>query len=180
MLSPPPPHFSPSHPLPFCTPTASFPLCLSSSSPPLPPLCLYQSVHILHYSTVSAFSTCLILFPLPLSFCLAGVRAWDDISILQVHPHHNGKSTQIVPLPLFCPLFLHFSSFLSPAFPPLSVPLWASKGVNRKKVLNRWKYREVREKKREAKKKEEGDIWKTNYCMKMWMCRGGWWEEKRK
>lgn len=62
MLSPPPPHFSPSHPLPFCTPTASFPLCLSSSSPPLLPLCLYQSVHILHYSTVSAFSTCLILF----------------------------------------------------------------------------------------------------------------------
>lgn len=97
---------------PIFSPTLS-PNCLLCSLP----LSLHQSFHIFPYSlfphSVSHLPLLYFFHP-PLSLCPTGVRAGDDISILQVHPHHHGKSSPLLPRPRFCLLLLHSRLFLSP------------------------------------------------------------------
>lgn len=74
-------HLAPAPPrsLP-CPPTVSLSF---NNTPRLP----FLSLHLLifHFS-LSLYSSCLH------SLCPIGIRVGDDISILQVHPHHHGKS----------------------------------------------------------------------------------------
>lgn len=101
---------------------------------------LHQSFYIFPYSlsphSVSHLPLLYFFISLSLLLCPTGVRAGDDISILQVHPHHHGKSLPMLPLPLFCLLFLHFQLFLSPA-PPLLSPYEQCKGAKAEKVVDK-------------------------------------------
>ena len=106
---------------PIFAPTLS-PNCLLYSlplnnPPPLPSLALPPSIfpHLPLFHIL--YPTCLLFyFPLSLalSLCPTGVRAGDDISILQVHPHHHGKSSPMLPHPLLGLLWLRVHSFLPP------------------------------------------------------------------
>lgn len=74
-LAPAPPRSLLPHP-----PTASLSF---NNSPHLPFLSL--RLLIFHFS-LFLYSSCLR------SLCPIGIRVGDDISVLQVHPHHHGKS----------------------------------------------------------------------------------------
>lgn len=87
-------------------------LLLNNSALFAPSLSLHQSFHIFLYSlfphSVCHLPPSFSSYALSL-FCPTGIRAGDDISILQVHTHHHGKTS---PTPHLSLVFV----FSSPVF----------------------------------------------------------------
>lgn len=163
---------------PIFSPTSS-PNCLLYSlslnnSPPLPflslPPLIFLSCSLFPHSVSHPVSS--LCFPLSLPLCPTGVRAGDDISILQVHPHHHGKSLPILPLPLFCLL-------LFPAPPLLSLYKGGEVGESARERLKR-EVTENKEKRDEGwgeEREREKKIWRMSILFKdVWVQRWRWWQ----
>lgn len=145
--------------------------------PQLSPLLLNNSPFAPSLSPSINLSTS-FLFPHPashlpllyfsLSLCPTGVRAGDDISILQVHTHHHGKSLPILPpspssLMSSIPPFSTCSSLLLCPF--VSVQRWRKYEIKGEK--KRWQ-RERKERADEGwgEGKRGKEIWEMNTLYK--------------
>ena len=148
---------------PLFSPTLSHNCLLCSlslnNSPPLSFLSLPKLIFLfLSFCNLYGVLALLYSFPHTCSLCPPGVRAGDDISILQVHPHHYGKSLPILLLPVFGPLCTNLVS-LSYLLPFFFASLCA--GIAGKESWDeRWG---------EEREKE-----------KLWKCRGRWEKWKMK
>lgn len=111
-----------------------------NNTPRLPFLSL--RLLMFHFS-LFLYSSCL------LSLCPIGIRVGDDISVLQVHPHHHGKSY----------------SFPSPIpFPHALLYHWMCRKQERKRMA-RIRRKEMMDKRRKEEKKQQDEAGKKQQMM---------------
>lgn len=128
-----------------CAPTVSLSF---NNTPRLPFLSL--RLLMFHFS-LFLYSSCLC------SLCPIGIRVGDDISVLQVHPHHHGKSYSFPsPIPFSHALLYH----------------WMCRKQERKRMA-RIRRKEMMDKRRKEEKKTAR--WSTGKNNKWWWKWGPRW-----